>query len=270
MKEFLAGGTWPSLTLLFGCFFLVALWELYWPRRTLDCSVGQRWVGNLAVYCINAALLAWVFPAPSEAAARIATSIGVRLLQWPEMHPIADFTIGFLVLDFMRYWLHRLFHTLPCLWRLHSLHHADSDLDVSTSFRHHPLEFVIGSGFFWIIFVTTGFPAEVAATYLLGASMLSCCQHGNIRFPRSWEPILRKVIVTPDMHRLHHSVAADQANSNFGFLFSMWDRLFSTHREIPEAAHGRIQFGLIGLRNPNFPLMMVLPLLPTEQAVSLK
>jgi sterol desaturase/sphingolipid hydroxylase (fatty acid hydroxylase superfamily) len=262
MKELMAGGTWRTsgLALLFGCFFLIALWELYAPRRALDNPVGHRWLGNLVVYCINAALLVWVFPAPSETAARIGTSLGLGLPQWPEMHPIADFAIGFLFLDFIRYWFHRLFHSVPWLWRLHSLHHADSDLDVSTSLRHHPVEYVVGSGLFWLVFVITGFPPVVAGAYLLCTSTLSCFQHGNIRLPQSWEGLLQKVLVTPDMHRLHHSVVVAEANSNFGFLLSFWDRLFATFRQIPQAAHNRMQFGLMEIRNPSFPLMLLLPL----------
>jgi sterol desaturase/sphingolipid hydroxylase (fatty acid hydroxylase superfamily) len=261
MKEFAVGGTWRSLILafLFGCFFLVAIWELYLPRRALNCPVGPRWLGNLALYCINAALLAWVFPAPSDAAARFETGLGVGLLRWPETHFIASFALGFLFLDFVRYWFHRLFHAVPWLWSLHSLHHADSDLDVSTSYRHHPVEFLVGSGFLWIVFVITGFPSDVAAVYLLCTSLLSFSQHGNIGFPPSWEPVLQKAIVTPDMHRLHHSVAAEEANSNFGFLFSFWDHLFATRRQIPRAAHDGVQFGLKEFRNPSFALMMMLP-----------
>jgi sterol desaturase/sphingolipid hydroxylase (fatty acid hydroxylase superfamily) len=260
MKDFVAGGNWPmsGVTLLLSCFFLVALWELFRPRRRLDSAVGPRWLGNLAVYFINGALLAWVFPAPSEA--RIPTSLGADLLQWPQSHSIANFAMGFLFLDLIRYWFHRLFHAVPWLWRLHSLHHADSDLDVSTSFRHHPVEFVVGSGLFWIVFVMTGFPSDIAAAYMLCTSILSCLQHGNIGFPRSWDLVLQRVIVTPDMHRLHHSVVLDEANSNYGFLFSFWDRLFATHRKIPRAAHDGVQFGLREFRNPSFPLMMLLPL----------
>src|SRR5215467_14089690 len=117
-----------GLALLFASFFLVALWELYWPRRRLEEPIGKRWLGNLALYFINAALLIWIFPVPSEIAARLETSLGLQLLRWPEMHPVARFALGFLFLDFLRYWFHRLFHALPWLWRLHSLHHADSDL----------------------------------------------------------------------------------------------------------------------------------------------
>lgn len=266
------GETWrvPGLALLFGSFFFVALWELFRSRRTLDSPVTPRWLGNLALYFINAALLAWLFPAPSDAVARIGTNFGLGLLQWPHSHSVANFAIGFLFLDFIRYWFHRLFHTVPWLWRLHSLHHADSDLDVSTSFRHHPVEFVVGSGLFWIVFVMTGFPSDIAAAYLLCTSILSCLQHGNIGLPPSLDLVLQSIIVTPDMHRLHHSVVPDEANSNFGFLFSFWDRVFATHRQMPLAAHDGVQFGLREFRNPNFPQMMLLPVLLRAAAASPK
>jgi sterol desaturase/sphingolipid hydroxylase (fatty acid hydroxylase superfamily) len=176
------------------------------------------------------------------------------------LRSVANFAIGFLLLDFGRYWLHRVFHAVPWLWRLHSLHHADSDLDVSTSFRHHPVEFVVGSGLFWLALVITGFPTDIAAAYLVCASILSCLQHGNTALPASLELVLQRVVVTPDMHRLHHSVVPDESNSNFGFLFSFWDRLFATHRQIPRRSHDIVQFGLREFRNPSFPQMLLLPL----------
>lgn len=256
------GETWraPALILLYGCFFLVALWELSWPRRELSTSVGPRWLGNLAVYFINGAIFAWLFSVPADAAARIETSLGIGLFRWPQSVPVANFAIGFVILDFTRYWLHRMFHAISLLWLLHSVHHADSDVDVSTSFRHHPAEFIIGSAFFWIIFVITGFPSEIVAAYFLCTSLMSCLQHGNIRLPPSWDLLLQKVIVTTDMHRLHHSALTDEANSNFGFLFSFWDRLFATHRQIPSMAHEAVEFGLREFRNPSFTQMLLLPL----------
>jgi sterol desaturase/sphingolipid hydroxylase (fatty acid hydroxylase superfamily) len=259
----MVGGTWrsPGLALLLGGFFLVALWELFRPRRALGNPVTPRWLGNLAVYFINAALLAWVFTAPLAAAARIEARLGIELPRWPTSPSVLNFTLGFLFLDCFRYWLHRVFHVVPWLWRLHSLHHADSDLDVSTSFRHHPVEFLVGSAVFAILLVISGFPSDIAAAYLLSASLLTYCQHGNVGLPPSWEPVLQWIIVTPDMHRLHHSVVAKEANSNFGFMFSFWDGLFSTHRKISPAAHDDVQFGLTEIRNPSFARMLLLPLI---------
>jgi sterol desaturase/sphingolipid hydroxylase (fatty acid hydroxylase superfamily) len=254
--------TWyaPGILVFFGCFFFVALWELYQPRRALDSAVAPRWLGNLAVYFINGALFAWIFSAPSDAAAGLEASLGFEIPQWSQSPSVVNFAMGFLFLDLIRYWLHRLFHSVPWLWRLHSLHHADSDLDVSTSFRHHPVEFVVGSGLFWLALVITGFPTDIAAAYLICASILSCLQHGNIGLLAPLEPVLQRVVVTPDMHRLHHSVVSDESNTNFGFVFSFWDRLFATHRQIPRQSHDIVQFGLREFKNPSFPQMLLLPL----------
>ena len=249
-----------SVTLLLGCFFIVALWELFWPRRVLESAVLPRWLGNLAVYFINGALFAWIFTAPSDVSARLEAALGLGSVPWPHSLFIANFAIGFLFLDFGRYWLHRLFHSVPWLWHLHSLHHADSDLDVSTSFRHHPIEFVVGSGIFWLALVITGIRTDIAAAYLICASILSCVQHGNIGLLAPLEPVLQRVVVTPDMHRLHHSLVSEEANTNFGFVFSFWDRLFATHRQIPRPSHEIVQFGLREFRNPSFPQMLLLPL----------
>jgi sterol desaturase/sphingolipid hydroxylase (fatty acid hydroxylase superfamily) len=169
--------------------------------------------------------------------------------------------IGFLFLDCIRYWIHRIFHVVPWLWLLHSLHHADSDLDVSTSYRHHPVEFLVGSAVFIVVLVGSGCPSEVAAAYLITASLFTYCQHGNVELPSSWERVLQTVLVTPDMHRLHHSLAAEQANSNFGFVFSFWDSLFCSHRRLSPAAHAELRFGLPDITNPDFARMLLLPLI---------
>jgi sterol desaturase/sphingolipid hydroxylase (fatty acid hydroxylase superfamily) len=249
-----------GFTLLLACFFLVAVWEVVRPRRSLENPITARWIGNLAVYLINGALFALLFPSPSDATSWLETNLGFGFLEWPQSKSVANLAIGFLFLDFSRYWFHRLFHTFPVMWRLHSLHHADPDLDVSTSFRHHPIEFLVGSIFFWLILVITKFPLEVAGAYLLSASLLSCLQHGNIALPPFWDRALQKFVVTPDMHRLHHSIVQSEAHSNFGFLFSFWDRLFATYRQLSRVEHDAVQFGLTGVGKLSFARMMVLPL----------
>jgi sterol desaturase/sphingolipid hydroxylase (fatty acid hydroxylase superfamily) len=249
-----------GFTLLLACFFLVALWEVIRPRRSLENPVTARWIGNLAVYLINGALFALLFPSPSDATSWLEANLGFGVLEWLQSKSVVNFVIAFLFLDFSRYWFHRLFHALPVMWRLHSLHHADPDLDVSTSFRHHPIEFLVGSILFWLILVFTRFPLEIVGAYLLCASLLSCVQHGNIALPPFWDRALQKFVVTPDMHRLHHSIVQSEANSNFGFLFSFWDRLFATYRQIPRIEHDAVQFGLTGVREPSFARMMMLPL----------
>jgi len=258
----LAHETWrlSSTALLLLGFFLVALWELYWPRRRLDHPITNRWIGNLALYFINAAVLAWLFAAPAAAAERIYAGLNLGVLRWPRLPGLMGFALVFLLVDCLRYWLHRLFHVAPVLWRLHSLHHADSDLDVSTSFRHHPVEFGVGSMLFSGILFLSGCPPVIAADYLLAASILTCLQHGNVGLPPLCERLLQTIFITPDMHRIHHSLVADEANSNYGFMFSFWDRIFGSRRAIPPAAHKAMEFGIVECENPSFARMLLLPL----------
>ena len=260
MRQLLAGEGWPQPTFVLLCaaFFFVASWELWKPRRELGFPLAPRWAGNFVLYAINGALLAWIFTSPPELEARHVAVAGIILPRWPEASGLLGLVLGFLFCDGLRYAIHRLLHTIPVLWRLHSLHHADSDLDVSTSFRHHPLEFLIVSAFFWLAFLLVSFPAEIATAYFVSASVLTCFQHGNIGIGRYWEEVLQRVIVTPDIHRLHHSTVPDEANSNYGFLFSFWDRLFGTYRHLPSTP-ADLQFGLAEVRNPNFLLMLALP-----------
>jgi sterol desaturase/sphingolipid hydroxylase (fatty acid hydroxylase superfamily) len=261
MRDWPTPPSWHTLgvALLFGGFFAAALWELWRPRRELDDPPGPRWLANLALYCLNGALFVWIFPATAVATAGLEARLGLRLPHWPPAWTIANFAAAFLFLDFFRYLMHRVFHRVPWLWRLHALHHADSDLDVTTSFRHHPVEFAVGSALFWAALVVTAFPADIAAAYLFVASALTCFQHANISLPARWERVLQAIVVTPDMHRLHHSVRADEANSNFGFMFSFWDRLLGTHCALCRSGHAGLRFGLCGIRNPGLAAMLMLP-----------
>jgi sterol desaturase/sphingolipid hydroxylase (fatty acid hydroxylase superfamily) len=151
---------------------------------------------------------------------------------------------GFLLLDLSHYAVHRLEHAVPLFWRFHALHHSDPDVDVTTAVRHHPIEYVVGSAVYWLAVLVLDIPAVAALSHGLAVFATAAIQHGNLRLPERLERWLQPVLITTDLHRIHHSVAFDQANSNYGAVLSAWDRLFGTYTQIMRAQHEKIVFGV--------------------------
>ncbi|HZS83208.1 MAG TPA: sterol desaturase family protein [Stellaceae bacterium] len=247
---------------LFGGFFLVAAWELAWPRRQQAVDVGGRWVGNIVLYLVNSALMVWLLPEPARIRGEIAAALGVALPGWPFAGALPTIVAGVLVCDVLRYGLHRLEHAVPFLWRLHALHHSDPDLDVSTALRHHPLEIVAGSALLWIGFLVIDIPPLALFAYGVVLTTTAAIQHGNLRLPPRWEPWLQRLLVTSDMHRIHHALARSDADSNYGAVFSLWDRVFGTFRRLSPEAHEALCFGIAELRAAEYqtlPAMLMSP-----------
>jgi sterol desaturase/sphingolipid hydroxylase (fatty acid hydroxylase superfamily) len=169
---------------------------------------------------------------------------GVNFPAWPIADAGWSFVVGFLLLDLMRYGVHRCRHAVPFLWRFHALHHSDPDVDVTTSVRQHPGDYLLGSAVFWVAVILLNIPPIVGLTYGLAVFAIEAVQHGNVRLPEWVERWLQPVLVTVDMHRIHHSVVFDQANANFGIVFSVWDRLFGTYTRMTRVQHERIVFGV--------------------------
>ena len=157
---------------------------------------------------------------------------------------------GFLLLDLAIYLQHRLFHDVPWLWRLHRMHHADLDIDVTTGARFHPVEILLSLGIKFLVIVTFGAPALGVMLFEIGLNATSMFNHSNVRIPASVEPWLRLILVTPDMHRVHHSVLRRETDSNFGFNFPWWDRAFKTYRPQPQAGHDGMTIGIEQFRDP--------------------
>jgi sterol desaturase/sphingolipid hydroxylase (fatty acid hydroxylase superfamily) len=146
--------------------------------------------------------------------------------------------------------VHRCEHAVPLFWRFHALHHTDPDVDVTTSVRHHPIEYVFASAVYWLAVLLLDVPIVVVVSHGLAVFGTAAIQHGNIRLPERVERWLQPVLVTADMHRVHHSVVFDQANSNYGAVFSVWDRFFGTYTSLSRAQHDRIVFGVRELPRP--------------------
>ena len=226
-----------------GAFVLMALWELAAPRRRL--RVGKRrWAGNVPVTIFNTVLVRVAVPLGTYGAAEVAAERGWGFLHLVDAPALVEVTIAVLLLDLTVYGQHRVFHAVPVLWRFHKVHHADNDIDVTTGLRFHTASIVLSMG------------VKMAATVVIGASPLAVLigetalnlttmfNHANVRMPAGLDRILWWIVVTPDMHRVHHSVRRDEHSHNFGFNFPWWDRLLGTYLDQPAEGHEAMTIGL--------------------------
>ena len=233
-----------------GIFALMALWEVAAPRRQRLIPRLQRWSANLGIVVLYTLLLRLIFPAAAVGMAAFTASQGWGLfnyLEWPFWVEV----IGAIVLlDLVIYLQHVMVHAVPVLWRLHRVHHADPEYDLTTGARFHPIEIIL-SMLIKMITITALGPALVAVVLfeviLNGMAMFN---HANIKLPALIDRSLRWLVVTPDMHRVHHSVEPDETNSNFGFNLSLWDRLMGTYREQPRLGQTGMDIGIASLRDP--------------------
>jgi sterol desaturase/sphingolipid hydroxylase (fatty acid hydroxylase superfamily) len=229
---------------IFGSLLVIAVWEFLGPRRRRDFPALRRRVGNLSFWVFNLFLATFFFPQTASVRPHIEALSGIRFPTWPIADSGTSLVAGFLLLDLMRYAVHRCEHAVPLFWRFHALHHSDPDVDVTTSVRHHPVEYLVASAVYWLAVIVLNIPVIVVLTHGLAVFAMAAVQHGNIRLPQWLERLLQPVLVTIDMHRIHHSVVFEQANSNYGAVLSVWDRLFGTYTSISRAQHERIVFGV--------------------------
>ena len=229
-----------------GIFILMLLLELLWPRRELRFDRLMRWPGNLGITMVNTFVVRLLFPAAAVGYALTLEAEGKGLLNSLQFTgPLAVFTT-IVVLDFCIWAQHLLFHRVPLLWSLHRMHHTDNDIDVTTGARFHPLEIVASMLIKLALIRVLGPPA---AGVLLFEVLLNGCamfNHANFALPKPIDRLLRVLIVTPDMHRVHHSTVRAETDSNFGFCLSIWDRVFKTYIAQPEGGHEGMTIGLPG------------------------
>jgi sterol desaturase/sphingolipid hydroxylase (fatty acid hydroxylase superfamily) len=228
----------------FAAFLAIGLWEIWRPRAASDAKFGWRWASHLIVYASGGYAAGWL----------VATIVGPGWrtgLPAPPGLVLAALAVvfGVLVLDLQRYWLHRLLHGVPILWRCHALHHSDREVDVSTGYRHHPFEIVVVALVLPFSALALAIPGLVIIVYGAIDAMAAVFQHGNVKIPPRLERVLAPVIVTPAMHRMHHSLDRSEADSNFGQIFSFWDRLFATYTK-PAPDKKRIEYGVAEFIEP--------------------
>lgn len=233
------------LLITLGLFVLLAGLEIWRPKRSPGNAKPQRWPGNLSVALLDSLmvrfLLPWLVPVW---VAQQATLDGFGLFNQWSLPLWLEIAVSLLLLDLVVYWQHRLFHRIPLLWRLHRMHHTDTGVDVTTALRFHPLEIglslVIKSGAVWLL----GAPVLAVLLFEVILNGLAMFNHSNLDLPQRWDAMLRKLVVTPDMHRVHHSVIGDEHNSNFGFNLSCWDRWFGSYHAQPRHGHQGMRLGL--------------------------
>ncbi|MBY0567736.1 MAG: sterol desaturase family protein [Hyphomonadaceae bacterium] len=233
-----------------GVFVVLALWEVLGPRRPQTISRQRRWPGNLALSAINTLALRVLFPAAAVGAAIFAESRGVGLFQAINAPVAVAIFVSVIVLDLVIYLQHRLFHAVPLLWRLHRVHHTDLEFDVTTGVRFHPVEILLSMLIKIAAVVALGAPAVAVLVFEVLLNATTMFNHANIKLPQPLDQIVRLIVVTPDMHRVHHSVRPEETNSNFGFSLPWWDRAFRTYRAQPADGHDAMTIGIEKFRDP--------------------
>ena len=250
------------LAAFLGIFAVMAAWELAAPKRRLATSKLSRWIANIGMVVLNTVVVRLVFAAAAVGVAQAAEASGWGLLNVIALPGWIEVAAAVVLLDFVIYLQHVVFHAVPGLWRLHMMHHSDMDIDVTTGARFHPVEILLSMVIKMTVVAALG-PAPVAVVIfevLLNAT--SMFNHANVRLPGAADRVLRWLVVTPDMHRVHHSVIARETNSNFGFNMPWWDRLFGTYRDQPAAGHQGMTIGLDQFRDPgrlSLPRLLLLP-----------
>ena len=233
-----------------GVFLVMAIWELLAPRRALQQSKTGRWLNNLGLVILNTAILRLAFPLAAVGMAAEAQLLGWGLFNVIEA-PVWLAVIGSVVLlDAAIYLQHVMFHALPVFWRLHRVHHADLDFDVTTGARFHPIEILLSMAIKFAVILLLGPPLVAVVLFEVILNATAMFNHSNIHLPESLDRWLRLLIVTPDMHRVHHSHLDFETNSNFGFNLSLWDRLFGTYRAQPVDGHTGMVIGIDTFRDP--------------------
>ncbi len=236
----------PLIRVSFFLGVLVAMagWELAAPRRRREIPRLLRWSNNLLVVVIDTLLVRLTFPIVAVGLALIAEERSWGLLNLFQMPASLAFVVSLLALDIAIYLQHVMFHAVPALWRVHRMHHADLEFDVTTGLRFHPVEILLSLGIKLAVVVTLGPPAIAVLVFEVLLNASSMFNHSNVRIPSGVDRVLRWIVVTPDMHRVHHSIHASETNSNFGFNLPWWDRLLGTYRAQPREDHESMTIGI--------------------------
>ncbi len=237
-----------------GFFFTVlavmAAWELVAPRRALTHPRRLRWPANLGIVALNTVLVRLLLPLAPLAFAALAEVRGWGLFNVIAAPGWLAIAASVVMLDMAIYLQHVMFHAVPVLWRLHRMHHADLDFDVTTGARFHPIEIVLSAVLKMAVIALIGAPALAVLTFEVVLNATALFNHANVGLGTGLDRVLRWFVVTPDMHRVHHSVNVDETNSNFGFNLPWWDRLFGTYRDQPRDGHVGMTIGIEQFREP--------------------
>lgn len=269
MNEFiLAHEPVIRLSFFLGILFLMVIWEKLGPRRPLATSKRIRWYSNLSLVFIDTLAVRLLLPVTAVGMALIVERRGwgiINNVSLPEWLMVVICVAG---LDLAIYFQHAMFHAIPVFWRLHRMHHTDLDFDVTTGIRFHPIEILLSMGIKMAAVVVLGASVIVVVLFEVLLTATSMFNHGNVRLPGRIDRVLRLLVVTPEMHRVHHSVVIKEHNSNFGFNFLWWDRLMGTYQAQPARGHEGMAIGLSQFRDPTrltLPGLLILPFFETDK-----
>lgn len=247
----------------FGMLLLIGIWEWLAPTRALTVSKSIRWINNLGLVFLNSFIVRLLFPAAAVGVASFARQQGWGLFNYVELPFWFSAAVSIIIMDFVIYLQHVMVHAIPVLWRLHRVHHADLDYDVTTGSRFHTLEIILSMFIKFATILLLGPPVVAVIAFEIILNATAMFNHGNISLHRKLDKLLRWFLVTPDMHRVHHSTEDDEANSNFGFSLPWWDRLFGTYRDQPRGGHQAMHIGIHKYRDTRqvawLPGMLALP-----------
>jgi len=238
------------LSAFFGVFFIMALLERLAPRRTLTVSRKLRWCSNLGIVVVNTIIARLILPMTLVVFATLCAAQNWGVLNLIDGPMWGEAALAILVMDFAIWLQHVMVHAVPLLWRLHRLHHTDLDYDVTTGARFHPLEILLSLGLKFLVIALLGASPVSVMAFEVILNAMAMFNHANVRLPLALDGVLRWLVVTPDFHRVHHSVHPFETNSNFGFNLSIWDRVFGTYIAQPEHGHTGMTIGLNIFRNP--------------------
>jgi sterol desaturase/sphingolipid hydroxylase (fatty acid hydroxylase superfamily) len=255
----------PAIRLAFfiGIFVIMTIWEILAPKRALTVSKLVRWTNNIGLVVLNSIILRLLFPAAAVGVAAFAAENDWGLLNFYQLPFPLSIILSVVAMDFIIYLQHVLVHAVPALWRLHRVHHADLDYDLTTGARFHTIEIILSMLIKFATIIVLGPPVVAVVIFEVILNGMAMFNHGNVRLPRGLDRILRLIIVTPDMHRVHHSTEDNEANSNYGFNLSIWDRVFGTYIDQPREGHQNMTIGIHYYRDPKqvswLPGMLMLP-----------
>lgn len=246
-------------------FIVIASLEGVAPRRPLTVKRSLRWVGNLSIQLVNGILPRLLFPILPVGMAALCAQKGWGLLNVASVPTPAAILSSLLVLDLAIYAQHVLFHRVHFFWRIHRMHHTDMDLDLTSALRFHPLEIMISLLIKMAVVTALGPPAVAVFIFEVLLNVMAMFNHGNFRIPARMDDRLRKIVVTPDMHLVHHSIHRQESNHNFGFNVPWWDRLFGTYQAEPASGRERMVIGLTGFLNERYAHFWKMILNPFEK-----
>lgn len=244
----------PTIRLIFffGTFLIMALWEVIAPQTKLKFSKGVRWLNNTLLVMLNTVLARIILVYSAVQVSEMVVSKKWGLFQMLSLPETVTLVLSVIFLDWAIYTQHVIFHRIPLLWKLHRMHHADLDYDVTTGLRFHPIEILLSMLIKFAIILVLGIPPLAVILFEIILNSMAMFNHGNIRLNKTVDSVIRTLFVTPDMHRIHHSVIVKETHSNFGFNLSIWDKLFKTYIQKGEKSSEDIDIGLPAFREVEY------------------